>query len=217
MPHWLPTDYWQLLAKRIRSQVGGLALYRVGVDGDGACFFHSLAALMNTENYRNANLRTRKEIVKRMREKMSAGVASRSNDTRVADEIAEYSRYADESIIREIQNSYKINVIFWCLDSNEVQAQVPVLDVEKYPTVMIAWVEHEHFEPIFACIGCHQGYRVLQGVFDPTDPNVPVLKTIEEKIHRKAAEFADDDRGSPPDSHPEHGFVVEGFGEVVEK
>ena len=181
MPSWLPTDTWQALSKRIRNEMGGVSLFRAGVDGDGACFFHSLALLINTENYRAAGMEQRKNIVRRMRAK----IAARTKDSEIAREISDYSNWANESVIATVQNMFKINVIFWCLDTNEVQAQVPVLDVERYPTVMIAWVEREHFEPIFVCIGAEDGYRVMQGVFEPADPHVPVLRSVENKIKAK--------------------------------
>ena len=143
---------------------------RLGVHGDGSCFFHSLAACINSENYHNHSHEDRKRIGLRLRKQIESHLVkggenkwidfwrrrqlSRKALARVPTYAAilktvrNTASWAETHLIMYAMHKKKLNHVFIDATTNRIYCGVVSMDRKEYPLVMILWVNHSHFEPI---------------------------------------------------------------------
>lgn len=133
----------------------------MGVHGDGSCFFHSLAATINYEGYiqkprpqRQAiGHRFRCEFQNRMSESVWNHIATTTphNIKRSADEVQQDfcrpSVWAEETMIKYTAQHMELNIVFLDGDTGKFYCAVQG-EPETQDTVVMAWVNRAHFEPI---------------------------------------------------------------------
>lgn len=165
---------------------------RQGVHGDGSCFFHSLCAALNTDNYLLQDDAKKKEIgtkfrcafVKRVtRERWDSFLATKHIKTKVTFEklktyFCNNRHWADELMIRFVSDVLKLNLVFLNTESRELYCGVHGLLAQ--PLILILWVRHSHFEPIFRVHGVDAaaGTARVQFVFDDLERDRDVVDAV---------------------------------------
>lgn len=109
---------------------------RLGVHGDGSCFFHSVCAAMDKEGYNSASAKKQKEIVyefrcsfqKAFNKTKYIAAASPSSEKKdfeeTRDGFCEPSTWADETMIRHASNVLDMNLVFLDIAKNRMYCGV---------------------------------------------------------------------------------------------
>ena len=161
---------------------------RVGVVGEGSCFFHSICYVTNRDNYVNKNTKEQMEIAAGFRchtfkDKFTPSVYEEfkstvpSNDKSyetLMNDFCTPSVWADEVMIKFAARLLGINILFldltsetmYCnVHSKETLAKVEQDEPINQPTMVVAWVSRSHFEPIVKIINAKEGR--LRTMFNP--------------------------------------------------
>lgn len=160
----------ELLPKSMQSRYfagcqDNVLFARYGVHGDGTCFFHSLCAARNTANYLQLSCADQQAVGQRFRCKFTDHITPERwnrflklrniEDAVSADEartnFCNSKFWADETMIKYVSEVLKINLIFIDVSSNKIYCGVRGRDDE--PLVIILWIDHAHFEPVFCVRG----------------------------------------------------------------
>ncbi len=146
----------------------------LGVHGDGSCFFHSLAAALNYDNYLEQPLDARQAIGQRFRcdfkAHMTRGTwdsvftASPHNESSsfhtVKTNICTSQVWADEAMIKFCSTHMQLNILFIDAASNKFYCPVSG-HFDKQPTLVMLWVDRIHFQPVvFVTKTCDSHYHV---------------------------------------------------------
>lgn len=137
-------------------------LVRYGVPGDGTCFFYSLCAILNTDEFLQQPVETQIKIGRNFRCSLTQditwqewkaflklkGIHARKVKTieDLTEKLCSYKVWADEPVIRFIMHKLKINLIF--LNNKLHQLYCGVAEPEAKLTALVYWVHESHFEPL---------------------------------------------------------------------
>lgn len=158
---------------------------RMGVQGDGSCFFHSVCAIMNTDNYLHATELEQRDIAyafrckfaKRFSRAQYAELSAKSSGAKsFAEEHDGFCApevWADEVMIRYASRALDINLIFLDLENGRAYCGVhgDAAEAEmasgavSQATGLVAWVDHRHFEPIVRVDDAAEG--LITTLFEP--------------------------------------------------
>lgn len=150
---------------------------RYGVHGDGTCFFHSLCAARNTANYLQLSCEDQQAVGQRFRckftdhitpERWSRFLKLRNiSDAVSADEaranFCDSKFWADETMIKYVSEVLKVNLMFIDVATGKIYCGVRGRDDE--PLVIILWIDHSHFEPVFCVRGAALSSNKLAAQF----------------------------------------------------
>lgn len=147
--------------------VPGHQFYRFGVLGDGSCFFHSLAVILDRENYFTSMPDERKqEFIQDFRcfgfrdttNAISAGewqsfVIEKPEhkykiftEEQLQSNFCTLETWATQPMIEFVSKELEINLLFYNVATGSMFCGVHGKKSQK--TGIIAWVERQHFEPI---------------------------------------------------------------------
>jgi hypothetical protein len=156
----LPNTFTNMI--KTEDMFGENVMIRYGVQGDGTCFYYSLCAILNIDNFINSSLNKQTEIGRAYRCNFTKFVtweewneflqikkikASRITSMKtLKKKMCSYKVWADEPVIRFIMYKLKINLIF--LDENLNKLYCGVTEPESDMTAVILWVNKSHFEPL---------------------------------------------------------------------
>lgn len=178
------------LAEDDTSHLKELRFARMGVIGEGSCAFHSLCVALNHEDYVHKSEKEKKAIAYAFRckfgnkltnDKLKA-IAKRSKgksplsleEARQA--LCDPKVWADEVIIRWVSECLNMNLIFLDLDKRSMYCGVhhdEALGKKNIPpTIIILWVNHQHFEPLCRIVNTNKNSTTLQALFDPKEDDV---------------------------------------------
>lgn len=175
---------------------------RIGTIGDGSCFFHSVCKALDVKAYRSMDSKSRRAMIQSFRYGLSqafteneyneitkslVGTKKRDYDA-MKTALKEVPTWADEAMIRYVANKVKCNIVFMNFGNNENRMYCGVHQAEtlnavancgapKSPTVIVAWVDHSHFELIGRIDDVSDKQISIRCVFDPMDARD--AKTIE--------------------------------------
>lgn len=137
-------------------------LIRYGVPGDGTCFFYSLCAILNVDDFLSQPVKKQTEIGRAFRcgitkditwEEWKAFLALKdihAHKVKTMEDLTEklcsYKVWADEPVIRFVMHKFKINLIF--LNEQLHQLYCGVSEPEADVTAIVYWVNESHFEPL---------------------------------------------------------------------
>lgn len=149
---------------------GGARCARVGTIGEGSCFYHSLCFCMDQDGYtKTTTMKDKKNITHSFRKQFEDSFTEDVyNDLtqvcqtdkpyeKILSEIGTPTKWADEMQIRHASNVLNINVMFidlrkkkaYCgVHSNKVMYSTRFSKAHEVPTIIVAWINNEHFEPI---------------------------------------------------------------------
>lgn len=165
-----------IICTAVLPPLRGYRFFRVGVSGDGSCFFHSLCASLNYMGYLSGSLdeRGRARVTFEMRRKLAADLAphvwqeftrslgaelrgrlvegpGRTYEAVVAN-LSDPSFWADELIIRYVSWIMHLNIVFLDDVGSTLYCGVHNMEAARasstLPTMVVAWVGRSHFEPI---------------------------------------------------------------------
>ena len=160
----LGTNYFSVLPKKkTRAMFGSNNLIvRYGTHGDGTCFYYSLCAILNKDNYLSKPLRQQLAIGRRLRCSFTKSLtweewtefleykgitnSEVQNLTELKKKMCSYQVWADEPVIRFIMYKLRVNLIF--LDERLNRLYCGVTEPESDLTAVILWVNKSHFEPL---------------------------------------------------------------------
>jgi hypothetical protein len=171
---------------------------RMGVQGDGSCFFHSVCALMNLKDYLHVSEKQQKKIAlefrcsfsERFDKKIHKLLSKKSNTSKSFEEqssgFCSLKTWADEVMIRYASMALDINLIFLDLKSGKAYCGVHGETAHEeftggikvtQKTGLIAWVNRRHFEPIVRIDDQDEG--ILTTLFEPDNKeDLELINTI---------------------------------------
>lgn len=178
LPQWYQKTYFGSLKN---NSVFG----RRGVHGDGSCFFHAICAAQNTQNYLYVSPRKQQLIGHKFRcafnshvtqERWLKFLAHHKIKTKLTLEEMEKqfcknSHWADEIMIKLVSDVLHLNLIFIDTQQGEIYCGVHGKDTD--PMILILWVGHKHFEPIFR----------IKGTTHPDSPAVAAQYVFSKQNH----------------------------------
>jgi hypothetical protein len=157
---------------------------RMGVQGDGSCFFHSVCAMINKNGYLHANKEKQKEIAYEFRCNFTDEFSKKEYDENKTSASKNYKTtqdgfcipkfWADEVMIKHAMKKLDINMIFLDVDGEEAYCGVHGKDTvrsalkDKEITQkmgIVAWVNKSHFELIVRVDDKSTG--LITTLFDP--------------------------------------------------
>ncbi|MCH9716390.1 MAG: hypothetical protein K0U52_04815 [Gammaproteobacteria bacterium] len=152
---------------------------RYGVSGDGTCFFHSICAAKNVNDYLHKSPKEQERIGHRFRcgftqhlteerwnrfkrhQHIQGGIDAATARRHFCDN----RKWANEIMIRYVAEALKINLIF--IDQKSNQVYCGIRQQSNRPLIIIMWIDQMHFEPIVQ-IRERQGDQIgVQFLFDP--------------------------------------------------
>ena len=162
---------------------------RMGVHGDGTCFFHSLCAALNYKNYLSQPARVQQQLGHEYRSQFRQHVTPErwskfvnkfniggglSVDT-VKKHFHDNKHWADETMIKFVSHVLKMNIIF--IDTYKNKIYCGVRGHKDEPLVIILWVQHSHFEPVMRILNHHAKQHTVDAqfqfsLFNPSDREV---------------------------------------------
>jgi hypothetical protein len=158
---------------------------RMGVQGDGSCFFHSVCSITNLNGYVFASESRQRSIAYEFRcafakrftkEEYSALSAKSSSPKSYSEEHDGFCSpkvWADEVMIRHASKALDINLIFIDLENDTAYCGVhgeralKAGDKITQKTGIVAWVGHRHFEPIVRVDDAENG--IITTLFEPAE------------------------------------------------
>lgn len=181
---------------------------RLGVHGEGSCFFHSLAAAINYGGYRSKPLDERGELGRAFRCKFQNHM-DRDLFHKIRDESPENMRlpfdavhdnycvpteWAEETMIKYTSVHLHLNIIFIDTSTSSGKFYCPVHgNPVDQNTVVILWVDHSHFEPVLFNANDTTGATRRRGMLLATNPRdakaviQPLMSTFGNMCHSEGA------------------------------
>jgi hypothetical protein len=165
---------------------------RIGTIGDGSCFFHSVCLAMNRGGYKDLGNKEKKDIAYALRTELSEAFTLEAyneilkhvlTDTpspyeSIKEMLLKPSTWAEEIMIKWTSKYLKCNIVFLNMsDSNmycgvhdaSTATAVKKCEEPETITIVVAWVNHEHFELIVRLDKVQEEKPVsVRGAFDPT-------------------------------------------------
>ena len=152
---------------------------RVGVIGEGSCFFHCICYCTNRDNYVTKNEQEQMDIAQTFRcvtfkEKFTEDVYNEFKKsvpnygktyTELRDDFCKPNVWADEVMIKFAAKTLGYNLLFLDLSSEDMYCNVhskETLDAIvsdepiNMPTLLVSWVSRSHFEPIVKIVNCQE-------------------------------------------------------------
>ena len=181
---------YELDAQTCSKWFGDTGRYgRVGTIGEGSCFFHSVCFALNIDDYAYKKTEADKKKFVHSWRCDFIGKAFTEDDFKVLRKPSETFKsvkkrmcsptsWADETMIRFASKLLNANIIFVDMRKKETYCGIhhdKILSKTdtSLPTVLIAWVNYEHFEPIVRIDNPETG--LLQTSFKYSDPMVQHL------------------------------------------
>ena len=165
---------------------------RVGTIGDGSCFFHSLCMALDVQDYVAKNATERKAVAHTLRCKLSKNFTEEDYnaivDTMATKPSASYldikrqlcepATWAEEIMIKWTSKALDTNIIFLNLSDEANTLYCGVHDAAtaaavkkdqrpEWPTVVVAWIDHAHFELVVRIDDVDKSHVTIRRVFDP--------------------------------------------------
>jgi hypothetical protein len=182
---------------------------RYGVHDDGSCFFHTICAAKNIGGYRDKGAEERKRIGRQFRNKIRSRISkqnwnaiwSRRGVTKegqrvpevetIRDMLGNHTTWADVYIILYVMDKMNLNMIFFDMHANGIYCGVRGLQSDKQDSVLVAWVNRAHFEPIFRAAGEED---LAKGDVDLFlyPPNDPFICALMDRYHSELCVYNND-------------------------
>jgi hypothetical protein len=165
---------------------------RIGTIGDGSCFFHSVCLATNYEDYETKTNSERKHIAHTLRRNLSDAftednyneiietvvTTQKKSYQDIKRMLSEPATWAEEIMIKWASKQLSLNVVFLNVGDNvnmmycgvhdkRVIESVKQCERPDIPTVIVAWVDHSHFELVARLDSVDDEYVTIRKQFDP--------------------------------------------------
>jgi hypothetical protein len=167
---------------------------RIGTIGDGSCFFHAVARAMNYQDYCDKTNQQQRAITRALRKMLSNDFSkddyaeiektlvttSKKSYEEIKRMLSEPSTWAEEIMIKYTSKALGLNIVFLNLGNNVNTMYCGVHDVRTaesikrcespggVPTVIVAWIDHSHFELIVRIDDVEEAYVTIRKHFLPS-------------------------------------------------
>jgi len=148
---------------------------RMGVQGDGSCFFHSVCVILNLNDYVHKTPKEQRDIAYEFRCKFSTLMSAEEfkllgGQSKGTEGFCSVKVWADEKMIKIASSILNMNLIFFDLSDDSVYCGVHGKASETknvlQKTGLIAWVgNRDHFEPIVRIDDADSG--IITTCFEP--------------------------------------------------
>jgi len=146
-----------LLAKIFGAGAGRWA--RMGVDGSGSCFFHSLAAVLNYRGFLGLDLAGRRRVASEFRRSFVPLLnVTSGRDAAIRRQLLDDTAWAEQDTIVFVLRSLDVNIVFvdaavgkiYCgVTGDRALKEVERGDMVDQESGVIMWAnDHSHFEPV---------------------------------------------------------------------
>jgi hypothetical protein len=157
---------------------------RMGVQGDGSCFFHSVCSILNKSGYLFHENKKQREIAYEFRcefskkftpkeyKELSAKSSTKKSFEYEYDGFCSPKVWADEVMIRYASRALDMNLVFLDLESGDAYCGVHGENADEnlqevsQQTGIVAWVGRKHFEPIVRIDDPDNG--IITTLFEPS-------------------------------------------------
>jgi hypothetical protein len=158
----LPANQMRPLPTEINAKYfGGQNMYRYGVRGDGTCFFYSICAALNKDNFMNSTPKKQIEIGQRFRCAFTDNLSlddwqkfERKHNYNTGYTLEKLKRkfcqpsvWADQPVIQYTIEALNLNIIFLDDRMRRLFCGVHGKSTNR-PSMVILWLNHSHFEPV---------------------------------------------------------------------
>lgn len=162
-----------------------MRLARIGVHGDGSCFYHSVCLGLNMEKYVSQTDAVQKDIAYRLRcsladkldPAMLRTIVKKTNGKSPKNK-EDFTRalcnpriWADESAIRLFGETMNLNIIFLDMSKGELYCGVhhdDALTRNLPDTIVVLWVNHSHFEPLAEILDVNDHVTKMRVLLQPS-------------------------------------------------
>lgn len=167
------------MARRLFPHFDPKNVVRMGTHGDGSCFFHSLASIVNYKGYLEKSSEDRLGLGREFRcafqGAMSPKVWNDIVDTtphNIKRPFHDVKRgfcmpheWADESMIKYTSATTGLNILFIDARTHDFYCMVNGNESEQ-DSVVVLWIDREHFEPVLFVRKRCEDHLHLHGILD---------------------------------------------------
>lgn len=182
------------IPKAMQTKVFDANYHRYGVHDDGSCFFHTICAALNLSNYRTKDHQARMRIGRQFRRVIQREISQQDWDqvwknrkvnrrgsnipslTKIKEMLGNHKTWADVYMILYTMDKMNLNMLFFDASSDQVYCGVRGINSNKQDTVLVMWVNHAHFEPIFRKDQVDRGRDVF--VYPTSDKDIQQLMKL---------------------------------------
>lgn len=189
------------LAERLERLNPGYTFWRYGVDDDGSCFFHTLAAAVGMRGWFEKDRAAQRETGHHLRSLVNTALSDTSwnaywtrtggrgavpSAATVRAKLGNPRTWSDVYMILYAMHELRTGIVFFD-ERNDSRMYCGVhAHPREYDTyVMCLWVNHSHFEPVFA-----ERNGVLDTSFDRHHPVVERVRERYEQVECPGAPLA---------------------------
>jgi len=160
----IDNNHFKLLPPSLQQKLFGsdarFLFGRIGVHGDGTCFFHSLCAALHPTEYLSQSSSAQQLMGHEYRRNFTALITperiaqfQKEHSVKEPLDVEKLKRqfqddktWADETMIKLVSDVLSLNIIFIDTDKNKLYCGVR--GEKDEPLIVILWVNHAHFEPM---------------------------------------------------------------------
>ena len=193
------------LAERLEAINPGYTFWRYGVDDDGSCFFHTLAAAISMRSWFDQDHQGQRTTGRHLRSLITTALSDTSwnkywataggrrgvpSAATVRSKMGNPRTWSDVYMILYAMHQLSTGMVFFD-ERNDSRMYCGVHEpnnAKQYDTfVMCMWVNHSHFEPIFAL---EEATRILHTSFDRDHPVVASVRDRYDNVECPGAPLA---------------------------
>ena len=168
----IPPGEMGKIPKRVKREYFDNTFKRYGVHDDGSCFFHTICAAMNIDGYLDSGIKERENIGRKFRKKIRNEISKKNWNKvwtkrgvlragglpslkKMKTMLGDHRTWADVYIILYVMDKMNKNMLFFDMStsSESLYCGVRGLNTHAQDTILVAWVNHSHFEPICREVG----------------------------------------------------------------
>ena len=183
--------------------------HRYGVHDDGSCFFHTICAAKDIGGYRSKSLEERKRIGRQFRRRVRMKISKQNWDaiwkrrgvtkegkrlpevSTIKEMLGNHTTWADVYIILYVMDKMNLNMIFFDMSSESIYCGVRGLKADKQNSVLVAWVNRAHFEPIFRATNKQEQKRGTVDLFLYPSSD-PFVRSLMKRYHSELCVYNND-------------------------
>lgn len=183
--------------------------HRYGVHDDGSCFFHTICAAKNIGGYRSKGLEERMRIGRQFRRHVRMKISQQNWDaiwkrrgvtkdgkrlpevSTIKEMLGNHTTWADVYIILYVMDKMNLNMVFFDMSSDAIYCGVRGLATEKQSSMLVAWVNRAHFEPIFRASSAREQKQGTVDLFLYPSSD-PFVRSLMSRYHSELCVYNND-------------------------
>lgn len=148
---------------------GDPSFARMGVGGDGSCFFFSVCVALNKNNFIHLSNAEQDRVGHEFRCSFSKKLRNWNNDgmdrIQAGEAFCDPGAWAEEGMIKHASEVLRKNMVF--IDATNGKLYCGVRGEEREPMILIMWIDRSHFEPVVRIVGERGDHVGIKTMFEP--------------------------------------------------